>query len=146
MTTDLHSMGTSPQTRWLVNAERVDLTPPAPTPRAALLDSTPQQVCFDLNRAALAIIDMQNDFCAKGGWVDRLGADYTRDRAPIELRRLLQAFRDAGGAVLWVKWGNRPDLANMPPNQRHLYKPKGVGIGLGEPLPGRGERLLQQDT
>ena len=76
MTTDLHSLCTSQQTRWLVNAERVDLTPPAPTPRAVLLGSTPQQVCFDLNRAALVIIDMQNDFCATGGWVDHLGADY----------------------------------------------------------------------
>lgn len=147
MTTDLHSLGTSPQTRWLVNAERVDLTPPAPTPRAVLLGSTPQQVCFDLNRVALVIIDMLNDFCATGGWVDHLGADYTPDRAQIEpLRWLLPAWRDAGGAVVWVNWGNRPDLANMPPNQHHLYKPKGVGIGLGESLPGHGERLLQKDS
>ena len=69
------------------------------------------------------------------------------DRAPIEpLRRLLPAWREAGGRVLWVNWGNRPDLANMPPNQHHLYKPQGQGIGLGEPLPGHGARVLEKDS
>ena len=147
MTTQLHPLGTFPQTRWLASAERVDLTPPAPVPQPVLLASTPQHVSFDMNRAALVIIDMQNDFCAKGGWVDHLGADYTPDRAPIEpLRALLPAWRSAGGAVVWVNWGNRPDLANMPPNQHHLYKPKGTGIGLGEPLPVHGARVLQKDS
>jgi nicotinamidase-related amidase len=34
----------------------------------------------------------------------------------------------------------------MPPNQHHLYKPQGTGIGLGEPLPGHGARVLQKDS
>jgi nicotinamidase-related amidase len=90
---------------------------------------------------------MQNDFCAGGGWVDHLGADYTPDRAPIApLQRLLPAWRGAGGQVLWLNWGNRADLANMPPNQLHLYKPTGQGIGLGDPLPGHGARVLEKDS
>jgi nicotinamidase-related amidase len=48
--------------------------------------------------------------------------------------------------VIWVNWGNRPDLANMPPNQLHLYKPTGTGIGLGEPLPGHGAHVLEKDS
>ena len=60
------------------------------------------------------------------------------DRAPIApLQRLLPVLRKAGVPVIWVNWGNRPDLANMPPNQIHLYKPTGAGIGLGDPLPGQ---------
>ena len=87
----------------------------------------------------MIVIDMQNDFCAKGGWVDYLGVDYTPDRKPIKpLQQLLPALRKAGVPVIWVNWGNRPDLANMPPNQIHLYKPTGTGIGLGDPLPGNG--------
>ncbi len=90
---------------------------------------------------------MQNDFCAPGGWVDHLGADYRPDRKPIEpLQRLLPALRDAGVPVIWVNWGNRPDLANMPPNQIHLYKPAGTGIGLGDPLPGSGAHVLEKDS
>jgi ureidoacrylate peracid hydrolase len=143
----LHPLGTSAQTRWLVDARRVDMAQPAPAPRRATIASTPQQVTLDLNRSVLMVIDMQNDFCASGGWVDHLGADVAPDRAPIApLQALLPRWRDAGGAVVWVNWGNRPDLANMPPNQHHLYKPSGQGIGLGEPLPGHGARVLQKDS
>jgi nicotinamidase-related amidase len=48
--------------------------------------------------------------------------------------------------VIWVNWGNRPDLANMPPNQIHLYKPTGSGVGLGDPLPLSGAPVLQKDS
>ena len=34
----------------------------------------------------------------------------------------------------------------MPPNQIHLYKPHGIGIGLGEPLPGSGAHVLEKDS
>lgn len=143
----LHPLGTSPQTRWQVNAGLVDMAAAAPAPRPLTIASTPQQVTLDLNRAVLMIIDMQNDFCARGGWVDHLGVDFTPDRAPIApLQRLLPAWRAAGGMVVWLNWGNRPDLANMPPNQHHLYKPHGLGIGLGEPLPVHGARVLQKDS
>lgn len=143
----LHPLGTSPQTRWLAGENLVDMIPATPPPRPLTIASTPQQVSIDLNRTVLMIIDMQNDFCAQGGLVDQLGADYKPDRAPIgPLQRLLPAWRDAGGHVVWVNWGNRPDLANMPPNQHHLYKPRGQGIGLGEPLPGHGAHVLQKDS
>jgi nicotinamidase-related amidase len=142
-----HPLGGSPQTHWLAGVDHVDMTPPLPPARPLRIASTPQQVTFDLNRAALMIIDMQNDFCTQGGWVDHLGADFTPDRAPIApLQQLLPPWRAAGGAVFWVNWGNRADLANMPPNQHHLYKPKGQGIGLGDPLPGHGARVLQKDS
>jgi biuret amidohydrolase len=133
--------------QWKADAESVDMTVPLATPRPLTIAAEPQRVTFDLERTALMIIDMQNDFCAKDGWVDHLGADYTPDRAPIEpLRALLPALRAAGMPIVWVNWGNRPDLANMPANQIHLYKPKGQGIGLGDPLPGSGARVLQKDS
>ena len=144
---DLHALGTYEQTRWRAGATQVDMAQPGPPPRPLTIGSTPQQVTLDLERTLLMVIDMQNDFCAGGGWVDHLGADYTPDRAPIApLQRLLPPWRAAGGRVAWVNWGNRPDLANMPPNQHHLYKPSGQGIGLGEPLPGHGARVLQKDS
>jgi nicotinamidase-related amidase len=143
----MQPLGTSPQTRWHASAAEVDLAAPVPAPRPLRIASTPQAVTLDLNRSALVVIDMQNDFCAPTGWVDHLGADYTPNRAPIApLQRLLPAWRAAGGLVVWVNWGNRPDLANMPPNQHHLYKPSGSGIGLGDPLPGHGARVLQKDS
>ena len=140
-------LGKSVHTRWLASAGRIDMAQPAPAPKPIAIASTPQQVSIDLHRSVLMVIDMQNDFCTRGGWVDHLGADYSPDRAPIApLQRLLPVWRGAGGRVVWLNWGNRADLANMPPNQLHLYKPSGQGIGLGDPLPGSGAPVLQKDS
>ena len=141
------SLGFGSQYLWHASAHEVDMAMPAPTPVRVSLPSQPQHVTIDLRRTAIIVIDMQNDFCAKGGWVDHLGVDYSPDRAPIApLRRLLPVLRNADVPIIWVNWGNRPDLANMPPNQIHLYKPHGTGIGLGDPLPNSGAHVLEKDS
>jgi nicotinamidase-related amidase len=146
-TTPPGALGASPQTHWLATPQEVDMAPPLPAPRRVRLAAEPQNLVIDLGRTAIVVIDMQNDFCAPGGWVDHIGGDPTPDRAPIEpLRALLPALRAAQVPVIWVNWGNRPDLANMPPNQIHLYKPHGHGVGLGDPLPGNGARVLEKDS
>jgi nicotinamidase-related amidase len=140
-------LGSGSGYRWQVNDNNVNMAMAPPAPRAVTIDAQPQTVTLDLHRTVIIVVDMQNDFCAKGGWVDHLGVDYTAGRAPIEpLQKLLPVLRAAGVPVIWLNWGNRPDLKNMPPNQLHLYKPTGVGIGLGEPLPGSGAPVLQKDS
>src|SRR5882757_4907662 len=140
-------LGPGRQFAWWANTDEVNMAMPAPAPVPVTIACTPQNVTVDLLRTAIIVIDMQNDFCTAGGWVDHVGGDYRPDRKPIEpLQRLLPALRKAGLPVIWVNWGNRPDLANMPPNQIHLYKPTGTGVGLGDPVPGKGEPVLQKDT
>jgi nicotinamidase-related amidase len=144
---EFHALGNGSTYHWRVNATAVDMAMVLPEPRRTTIACEPQSVVVDLNRTALIVIDMQNDFCTKGGWVDHLGVDYTPDRAPIApLQKLVPALRAASVPVIWVNWGNRPDLMNMPPNQIHLYKPTGVGVGLGEPLPGSGAHVLEKDS
>jgi nicotinamidase-related amidase len=141
------ALGFGPHHQWWATEAEVDMAVAPPSPVPVRIACEPQAVTVDLRRTAIIVIDMQNDFCAKGGWVDHLGADYTPDRAPIEpLKRLLPVLREASVPVIWVNWGNRPDLANMPPNQIHLYKPKGIGIGLGDPLPGSAAPVLEKDS
>ncbi|WP_213737358.1 isochorismatase family cysteine hydrolase [Bradyrhizobium sp. dw_411] len=140
-------LGLGRQFAWWASEREVDMARPAPVPVPVTIACAPQNVTVDLLRTAVIVIDMQNDFCAPGGWVDHLGADFRPDRKPIEpLQRLLPALREAGVPVIWVNWGNRPDLANMPPNQIHLYKPHGIGVGLGDPLPHNGARVLEKDS
>jgi nicotinamidase-related amidase len=133
--------------KWAANVKLIDMAEASPAPRRVVIAATRQSVQIDLRRTAMIVIDMQNDFCTKGGWVDNIGGNYRIDRKPIKpLQKLLPALRKAGVPVIWVNWGNRPDLANMPPNQIHLYKRDGRGVGLGEPLPDNGSRVLEKDS
>ncbi len=63
-------MGTSPSQAWLVTPDAVDMTRPAPPVRPLAVAAEPQNITVDAAKSALLIVDMQNDFCTKGGWLD----------------------------------------------------------------------------
>ena len=108
-------LGFGSQYLWHTSQHIVDMAMPAPAPLPVTVACAPQDVTVDVRRTAIIVIDMQNDFCTQGGWVDHLGVDYKPDRAPITpLQQLLPVLRKVGVPVIWVNWGNRPDLANMP--------------------------------
>ena len=79
----LIDLGSGPGYKWRVNASHVDMAMPESTPVPLTIQAESQRVTMDLRRTAILVIDMQNDFCEKGGWVDHLGFDYSADRAPI---------------------------------------------------------------
>jgi nicotinamidase-related amidase len=140
-------LGSGRTFRWNVTAGHVDMSMPAPPPLRALVRAEPQNITVDLNRSAMIVVDMQNDFCAEGGWCDHLGADLAPERAPIApLQRLLPVLRGAGVPIIWLNWGNRPDRANLEPPVLHVFKKSAGDTGIGEPVPGEGARLLEKDS
>ena len=137
-------LGSSSRNQWHVDAAHADLVRPHRAPVPVFLQAEPQTLRLDLERTALVVVDMQNDFCHPDGWLASIGVDVAPLSAPIApLSRLLPALRAAGVPVLWVNWGNRPDHLNLSPSLLHVYKPAGAGFGLGDVLPGPASRVLQ---
>jgi nicotinamidase-related amidase len=140
-------LGSSARNQWQVSATEVDLRRVPVSSRPVSIEATPQSITLDLARTAILVIDMQNDFCHPQGWLGHIGVDVAPARAPIaSLAALLPALRRQDVPVLWVNWGNRPDRMNLSPTLLHVYKPSGTGVGLGDPLPGSGAAVLEQDS
>jgi nicotinamidase-related amidase len=142
----LKPLGTPPNA-WWVDSETADITRPPLPPRPIDLPTDTKTLRLDLAKAAMIIIDMQNDFCHADGWLAHIGVDISPARSPIEpLKTLLPTLRRANVPILWVNWGNRPDLLNISAGLRHVYNPTGAGVGLADPLPKNNAPVLTKGS
>ena len=107
-----------------------------PNGRTLAADPYPWPFDGDLgpHNTALIIIDMQTDFCGRGGYVDSMGYDISLTRAPIApLTRLMAAFRDKGYTLIHTREGHKPDLSDLPANKR--WRSQRIGAGIGDQGP-----------
>src|SRR5438876_654134 len=116
---------------------------------SVMLDAKPEPIAIDPAHAAVIVVDMENDFAAKGGMFDRAGADISgAQKAIAPTAKVLAAARQAGIKIIYLKMGYRPDLSDLGATDsvnrtRHLKF--GVGQTIRAP-DGRESRVLIRDT
>jgi len=126
-------LGEARRDHYRLSAGTVDMTRPATTPCRAAIAAQPQNICVDLHKCALIIVDMQNDFCSEGGWFASLGVDLGGVRKLYQpINATTAALRQRGVPILWVNWGVRGDKANLSPATRYPFNRVGCGVGLAD--------------
>lgn len=114
------------------------------------LEAKPAPISIDVTKTAVIVVDMQNDFGAKGGMFDRAGIDLSAfQRAVGPTANVLASARGAGVKIVYLKMGFRPDLSDLgapdsPNRVRHL-RVFNVGETIRAP-DGRESRILIRDT
>ena len=146
MKSNSYRIGT-PANSWQVKGDVIDITRPPLVSRSMSLKTESKTLEIDMSKTALLVIDMQNDFCHPQGWLSHIGVDVNPAREPIEpLQNLLPQLRTVNIPIIWLNWGNRPDLLNISPGLRHVYNPTGDGVGLGDPLPANDAPVLTKGS
>ena len=113
------------------------------------IDAKPEPISIDPQRAALIVIDMQNDFGSPGGMFDRAGIDISGIRRAIEpTKRAIAAARSQAIPIVYVKMGFHPDLSNAgAPDSPNRVKHVRVFAGKTVQAPdGTESRILIRDT
>lgn len=86
---------------------------------------------LEIERAALVVIDMQNDFCHPEGFC---GADLGWDVSPLRtiiepLQRTVEWARGQGIPVFWSNEAHRADLSDVSPSKAVRYANAGSPVG-----------------
>ncbi|MFL9959440.1 cysteine hydrolase family protein [Paraburkholderia nemoris] len=137
MTTDKLSSGMTlcafGADRYLISGEAVDISRAERPVDRVSVETDAGTIVLDANKTAVVVIDMQNDFCAEGSWLHIAGVEMKGMRESIN--RANEKLRELCRPVIWVNWGNRPDLHYVPATVQFPFHQLGRGVGLSMPQP-----------
>ena len=117
--------------------------------RVVTIDAKPEAISIDTARAAVIVVDMQNDFGSEGGMLQRVGLDVSPIQAAVApTAKVLEAARKEGIKVIYLKMAFKPDLSDAGSTDavnrvRHLR----LNVGMSVRAPnGKESRILIRDT
>ncbi len=123
---------------------------PNPASAAALkINAKPEPIAIEAAKTAVIVVDMQNDFGSKGGMFDLAGVDISGiQKAVGPTGRVLDAARDAGIKIIYLKMAFQPDLSDLgAPDSVNRVRHLKMNVGKTVRAPdGRESRILIRDT
>ena len=117
------------------------------TKSSITLQAKPEAISIEIERTALIVVDMQNDFGSKGGIFDRIGIDISAIQRTVgPIARVVASARQSGIPVIYLKMGFRPDLSDAgPPDAPNRIKHRQhIGEAI-HPPDGTESRILIRD-
>ena len=117
--------------------------------RVVRIEAKPDRIDVDLAKTAVIVVDMQNDFAAKGGLVNRLGFDIQPIVATIRpIAQVLASARAEKLKIVYLKMGFQPDLSDLgSPDSPNSLGHLSAGVGKTVRAPNGAEsRILIRDT
>jgi len=85
---------------------RTGYAPPAPMSDEVTLPARPEPLSLKAHETAIIVVDMQNAYASKGGYVDLAGFDVSGAAAAIaKTKTVLEAARKAGVTVIYFQNG-----------------------------------------
>ena len=82
---------------------------PSTKSQVIMLAAQPEPIAFDVAETAVIVVDMQNDFGAKGGMFDRAGIDLAGFKRPSVPRQAFSPWRAARASRLSIlRWASVP--------------------------------------
>ena len=89
-----------------------------------ILPATPEPLAFNLSQAALIVVDMQNAYASKDGYLDKAGFDISGTESCIEnTAKAISTARKAGMTIIYFQNGWDPEYVEAGgPGSPNWYK------------------------
>jgi len=120
-----------------------------PKSRVFSLNTRSEPVTIDTTSTAVIVVDMQNDFGAKGGMFDRAGIDISGiQKAIAPTSKVLDLARQCDIKIIYLKMGFRTDLSDLG-SPESVNRVRHLRFGVGQTIlapDGSESRILIRDT
>jgi len=115
---------------------RIPVRPGSKDQIVATIQAEPEPIEIDLNRTAVIVVDISNDFFSKGGTLDKLWhMDVSGNRSIIEpCKQVLEISRKKGLKIVYLYLAYRSDLSDTGgEDSPHWYKESALVAHLKDP-------------